>query len=102
MWESSWITLVSDSVCLSVCLYVRLPVHLSVCLSVHHTYLYFLSSAVGAHDGLFDNKRFFRCPEMHGVVVPIEEIHIIRPFDVSDSSSFVSECESVTRVLYFK
>ena len=98
-------TLVSDSVCLSVCLYVHLPVRLSVCLSVctsHNYYLYFLSSAVGEHDGLFDNKRFFRCPEMHGVVVPIEEIHIIRPFDVSDSSSLVSECESVTRVFYFK
>ena len=52
-------------------------------------FLYFSSSAVGEHDGLYDNKRFFRCPEMHGVMVPIEEIHIIRPFDVSDSSSFL-------------
>lgn len=68
-------------------------------------FLYFSSSAVGEHDGLYDNKRFFRCPEMHGVMVPIEEIHIVRPFDVSDSSSFfVSEhackyqCESITRI----
>ena len=77
-------TLVSHS--LSV-----LSVYLSVSIWLYITYLYFLSSAVGEHDGLFDNKRFFRCPEMHGVVVPIEEIHIIRPFDVSDSSSFASE-----------
>ena len=38
-----------------------------------------------------DNKRFFRCPEMHGVMVPIEEIHIVRPFDVSDAQVSVSE-----------
>ena len=67
------------SVCMSVCL----SICLSVCLYITY-FLFFLSSAVGEHDGLFDNKRFFRCPELHGVVVPIEEIHIIRPFDVSE------------------
>ena len=81
MWESSWMTRVSHSVCLSVCLSACPFVCLSVCTS-HISF--FLSSAVGEHDGLFDNKRFFRCPELHGVVVPIEEIHIIRPFDVSE------------------
>ena len=49
MWESSWMTLVSDSVCLSVCLYVHLPVRLSVCLSVHHIiiiYIFYLLQLV--------------------------------------------------------
>lgn len=69
-----------------------LSVFLSVSLFVSvDDILYSSSSAVGEHDGLYDNKRFFRCPEMHGVMVPIEEIHIVRPFDVSDAQVSVSE-----------
>lgn len=31
------------------------------------------------------NKRFFKCPNMHGVIVPIEQVHILVPHDVSQS-----------------
>ena len=38
---------------------------------------------VGEHDGVFQNKRFFECPNMHGVIVPIEDVHLLVPADVS-------------------
>lgn len=36
------------------------------------------------------NKRFFKCPNMHGVIVPIEQVHILVPHDVSQSLTFVN------------
>ena len=39
---------------------------------------------VGEHDGVYYNKRYFKCPDMHGIIVPIEQVHILTPRDVSD------------------
>ena len=40
---------------------------------------------VGDNDGMFKNKRFFECPNLHGVIVPVEEVNILVPSDVSTS-----------------
>ena len=40
------------------------------------------SFAVGEHDGMFHNKRFFKCPDKHGVIVPLEAVHLLMPSDV--------------------
>ena len=39
---------------------------------------------------MYGNKRFFKCPNMHGVIVPIEQVHILVPQDVSQSSNNVN------------
>ena len=40
------------------------------------------SFSVGEHDGIFQNKRFFKCPDKHGVIVPLEAVHLLVPSDV--------------------
>lgn len=51
-----------------------------------------LSLLVGEHDGVYYNKRYFKCPDMHGIIVPIEQVHILTPRDVSDICSTYIVC----------
>ena len=32
---------------------------------------------VGEHDGMFASKRFFSCPEAHGLILPLNKIHVL-------------------------
>lgn len=40
-----------------------------------------LDDPVGEHDGVYMDKRFFKCPSRHGIIVPIEAIHVLVPRD---------------------
>ena len=37
---------------------------------------------VGKSDGVYEGKRFFECPNMHGIIVPIHHIHLLVPREV--------------------
>lgn len=45
-----------------------------------HNYSYI--NVVGNHDGTYKGKRYFTCPDSHGVIVPIHEVHVLVPADV--------------------
>ncbi len=42
-----------------------------------------LCCAVGEHDGMYRDKRYFKCPNKHGMIVPMETVHILVTTDVS-------------------
>lgn len=44
--------------------------------------MYEYNYAVGKGDGIYQGKRFFRCPESHGVIVPIHHVHLLIPREV--------------------
>ena len=36
-----------------------------------------LDDPVGEHDGILDGKRYFRCPDKHGVIVPRKRVSLV-------------------------
>ena len=49
----------------------------------YQMFVCFIFRSVGEHDGVYMDKRFFKCPSRHGIIVPIEAIHVLVPRDVS-------------------
>lgn len=39
---------------------------------------YTCTHTVGEHDGVFDGKRFFSCPEKHGLIIPANEVYQLK------------------------
>ena len=44
---------------------------------------------VGEHDGLFNGKRFFSCPDHHGIIVPEKEVYLQPKSDVRQKLQFM-------------
>lgn len=37
---------------------------------------------VAKSDGVYQGKRYFTCPRLHGVIVPINHVHLLVPREV--------------------
>lgn len=48
----------------------KLHIHMLVVVLILHVHV------VGEHDGTFKGKRYFSCAAGHGIIVPIEEVHL--------------------------